>query len=561
MPHRTPHHTPYFTAENLHRANADDAFAERLKVQAFGQTLSILAPKIDFLRADSLWRLHHIYQPALATQTLAAEGVALDIGAGFGVFALPFALAYPGWRVFCFEPNLIAFHVLQRNIQELALTQITALPFAIGPEKADAPQDSVAMRMALEKLAAGEGDAVDGLSGLLPLATFSKSKINIGYLEYGCNVAAEFDQVQVPTLPAAMLDTLNPNLLKLIAPKVEAEILSNLSTSRIDHVIGESWGHISSACIQPPAAGQRQTWMPRAGQPKLALRRWAVSDGRQSRLDVIVDLSDENGDFSGLSALLSDPSDDIKILAIGPESAARQDFVHADPRISFFTAPHQGQSAAWNFGRLQSTATHLAFVDGQTLPDKSFFSRLFDLARQTGAEVVQGPYHLNGVERSPETNPTQIPHFEFADTTYQRLNAAALMKDPPAIWRRVYRRDFLDNRAIWFSPDLGPLAHFAFQTLSLNYLPDVPELSGVEFIHHGSPQDDAYFTLDAFKMLLERAKVEGWHDLSALSQSFVAQANRTIAHMRPQERSQFIQSAAKFTAALNNLATKSVQAI
>ena len=121
-----------------------------IELCAFGQSLSVFAPKIEFLRADSLWRLRHIYQPALATQTLATQGVALDIGAGFGTFALRFAMAYPGWRLFCFEPDPVAFSFLQRNIHDLSLPQITALPFAVGHQE-DAPQNPKAVRTALWK--------------------------------------------------------------------------------------------------------------------------------------------------------------------------------------------------------------------------------------------------------------------------------------------------------------------------------------------------------------------------------------------------------------------------
>ena len=161
-----------------------------IELCAFGQSLSVFAPKIEFLRADSLWRLRHIYQPALATQTLATQGVAVDIGAGFGTFALPFAMAYPGWRVFCFEPDPVAFAFLQRNIHDLSLPQITALPFAVVHQE-DAPQNSKAVRAALRQVALGQGAGVDRLGALLPLACHSKSMINQGYLERGRNLAAE----------------------------------------------------------------------------------------------------------------------------------------------------------------------------------------------------------------------------------------------------------------------------------------------------------------------------------------------------------------------------------
>jgi len=539
---------------------------ERIEVQAFGRTICILAPKIDFLRTDSLYRLRHIYQPALAAQTLAVEGVALDIGAGFGVFALPFALAYPGWKVFCFEPDPTAFAFLQINICNLALSQITALPFAIGHEIAGGQQDAKAVEAALRQLMFDPSAQVDRLAALLPLIEHSKSKINIGYLERGHNASAEFDVVQVPTLAAQALEVLAPTLVKLIAPKAEAEIISDLSQSKIDHVIGESWQHIPSAIIHAPSMGLRQTWIPRAGQSNFGLRRSVDLAGKSLSLDVVLALPFAgNVDFAWITALLSDPSKDINVLVVGdkltkPAKAAMQACSRNDPRVRFLHRPIDTQVSAWNFGRLQSAATHIAFVDAQSHPGKNFFAGLLDLARQTGAEVVQGPFRCLGgdniLKMAPsvsrqETHASPMPRFEIFDTTYHYCGVFELMAEPPTIWRRVYRRDFLDNRRIWFPDHLASTGEFVFQTLSLNNIPDVPSLDGVIFGHGPSKpagQDLALCTLESFRILLNRAGVEGWNDLSPLFQTIAFQLNACVTHMILQDTSAFLQAAAKLWA-------------
>ena len=549
------HHSPFSEDESPRILNGLaltpllEDLDSRIALQAFGQNISIQAPNTDFLRADSLWRLQHIYQPALATQTLAAEGVALDIGAGFGVFALPFALAYPGWRVFCFEPDLISFACLQRNILDLALENVTALPFAVGYQKEDAPQDPMAVRLALENVVSGQVDGIDRLTELLPLVMHSKSNINAGYLERGCISSMEFDLVQVPTLSAAFLDSFSPRLLKLIAPKVEADILFDLSQSKIDHIIGESWGHIPSALIYPPSAGQRQTWMRRAGQSNLALRRMIETDGRSSRLDIVLALPKEECDLTCIEALLVDSSVDMRVIVVGDGPADQEARIKTvarhDPRLRFFTAPEQGKSAFWNFGRLQSTATHIAFVDGASFPEKGFFSNLLDVARQTWAEVVQGPYYvrdgndqktiISGV--SPQiASGTPNSSFEPYESLYKNLAPSSLMLEVPSIWRRVYRRDFLDNRNIWFPENFEANADFVFQSLTLTHIFDVPESVGVNFMRRanfGPVQDHAFSNLQAFKLLLDCAEKEGWNDLRPLLQGFAAQINRASHQVAP----------------------------
>jgi hypothetical protein len=538
-----------------HLPPVSNALGARIEVRAFGQSLSILAPQIDFLREDSLWRLHRICQPALATQTLAAEGVALDIGAGFGAFALPFAVAYPGWRVVCFEPDPLAFAYLQTNIRELALPQITALPFAVGYQKADAPQDPTAVRTVLKSAVLGQGEEIERLRPLLPLALHSKSKINIGYLERGCNLTAEFDHAQVPTIAAALLDCLAPRLIKLIAPKVEAEILADLSGSKIDHVIGESWGPIGSGVIHPPSAGLRQTWMPRAGQDEIALRKDADPHEKPSRLDIVFALSEGGADLATIEALLGDPSRDIRVLAVGNGSAdqavAVKPFAQSDPRLLFLTASNPGQSAAWNFGRLHSTATHLAFVNSCSLPQKGFFSSLFDLARQTGAEVVQGPHLFIDREAIGPSLMAEkakvILGFEFADTTYHRLSPAVLLSNAPSIWRRVYRRDFLDHRKIWFPEDLKPSGDYVFQALSLHGIPNVPELQGRRLCQKAvaiSAHEQSDCVLGSFAIILKHACDQGWNDFGPILQWFSAQVHASVMALNPQQQSEFIQSAA-----------------
>jgi hypothetical protein len=256
-------------------------------------------------------------------------------------------------------------------------------------------------------------------------------------------------------------------------------------------------------------------------------------------------------------ALLEDPSDEIRIFAVGNASEAIQTFAMSDRRISIVATASQSQSAAWNFGRMKSNATHLAFLDGKSFAERGFFSRLFDLARQTGAEVVQGPYRVTGICNLFFYNPVQFPKLEFADTTYQRLDAPSLMAAPPSVSRRVYRRDFLDNRSIFFPEDEGVDTTYVFQTLSLNQLLDVPELSGIKIIQQAPPLGQAFSTLGAFKVLFERAKIEGWFDLYPLLQSFAAQANRIAANLSEQDRFSFIQSAEEITASMEDFVATS----
>jgi hypothetical protein len=302
--------------------------------------------------------------------------------------------------------------------------------------------------------------------------------------------------------------------------------------------------------------------MPRAGQAKLALRRPFDTSGRLSRLDVILALSaaaDTN--YSCVASILSDPSEEIRVLAVSDGSsnqeAALNFIAQNDPRLRFCKTPSHGKCAAWNFGRLQSKATHLAFVDCESFPTKGFFSSLLDLARQTGAEVVQGPYQLLdwgtssqtaiiNQPTSPKGNAAAMERCQFADMTYRRLENCSLMTQAPSIWRRVYRRDFLDNRAIWFPEHLEANGEFTFQILTLNHSPDVPELNGIMFgklVSVIPAQDQALWALESFRLLIKHGSAEGWNDFTPVFQAFASQVNACAASLHPQERREFIGSA------------------
>jgi hypothetical protein len=302
--------------------------------------------------------------------------------------------------------------------------------------------------------------------------------------------------------------------------------------------------------------------MPRAGQEKLALRRPFDTSGKLSRLDVILALSaSTDADYSCLASILSDPSDEIRVLAVADGSSNQEAILNSisrnDPRLRYCKMPSHGKYAAWNFGHLQSNATHLAFVDCESFPTKGFFLNLLDLARQTGAEVVQGPYQLLDCDTSgqttiinqpisPKGNAAAMEHCQFADMTYRRLETCSLMSQAPSIWRCVYRRDFLDNRAIWFPEHLEADGEFVFQILTLINSADVPELNGIMFGKLGSvipAKDQALWALESFRLLIKHGSAQGWNDFSPVFQAFASQVNTCAASLHPHERREFIESA------------------
>lgn len=540
---------------------------ETVTVKAFGQSCDLHAPQFNFLQVDSLWRLEMIYQAALATQTLAQTGLALDIGAGFGAFAIPFAAAFPGWQVFCFEPDPQTFAALRQNIATQGLTNVIALPFAIGSAAEDAPADPERARQILADMASGQMDGMEELAALLPIRGFNRHDQNLGYMERGTEPAEDFTEVAVPTLSARELAVLKPRLLKLLAPKSEAQILEDLKTCPLDHIIGETWSHVPSALVFAGAAGLRQTWLPLAGTALLGLRR--TRETLEPRLDVVVAMYNSR-DFivDCVEGILNGDSGEVRALVVDDGSTddcaavVRAHFAD-DPRVVLLQKPNGGCASARNYGRMHSTASHIAFVDADDIPGPGLFAGLLELARHTGAEIVQGGFELlfaddaGGLRSEPsyEAADDIVKHarrHDFGTGTCHLLESRFLSQGQPSIWRRVYRRDFLDNRKIWFPEHIRAFDDQIFQMLTLQAVHNVPVLDGVSYGYRQHPGQDIrrddernFYSLEMFRLLLKRGASDGWSDFAPMLRSFINTVNWIYPNLRPDLRPAFIKGAAE----------------
>lgn len=240
-----------------------------VSVEAFGQSLILETTGDRFLADDSLWRLGAIHQPVLARADLAPTGCMIDIGAGFGSFALPFARAHPGWTVWCLEPDPLAHAALMRNIARLGLGNVIALRVAVLPD--------AAFEVALP---GGVGLALSDptrLHGLCPGVAMRRNAAKPAFVEW-CpqdrDIPGTFCS-DLPALPVSVLGALRPDAVKLIAPGAEQPLLEALMPLGLSLLMGESWGPLDARLMQGPGA-PRLTHVQIAGQPELALRTGAA---------------------------------------------------------------------------------------------------------------------------------------------------------------------------------------------------------------------------------------------------------------------------------------------
>jgi glycosyltransferase involved in cell wall biosynthesis len=544
-----------------------------LAVRAFGQNVTLRVTADEYLRDDSYWRLRSIYEPALAAQTMAPTGTALDIGAGYGCFTIPFALANRGWTVWAFEPEAEAFAALCHNIAAHKVKNIIAVNAAVAG--AVVGTDLAALRTALKAVAtAGGGNALamTALQDRLPTRDFRRHTEMRGVIELGPVIPEIFEACAFPTLPAEALLSLEPQFLKLTAPMAEVGILEDLTSAPLDHVIGESWAHIPSQLVYGRSRGLRQTWIPRAGDPVLRLRRVTSLNGHRPGLDIVVAMYNSRKWIRELvDSLLEDGNPEIRALVVDDGStdgsgAFVAETYAGDDRVVVLSKENGGCASARNFGRLNSDATHIAFVDADDVAGPGLFDGLLDLARQTGAELVQGGFEA--FDADADGKPIRIPSYEtdlpdllhahrhpFGDRTVILAPSWLLTEGQPSIWRRVYRRDFLDNQNIWFPEHIRAFDDQIFQLLTLQKVSDVPMLEGVHYLYRQHPAQDIrqgdernFYSLEMFRMVLKRGITEGWNDFRPTLSSFVRTVNWCWSHLRPDLRPAFERGAAELWA-------------
>lgn len=542
------------------RSAVDDSTLMRTRrIRVFGQRLTLLEPPDLFTADDSIWRVMSVYQPFLGVRSLPMSGVAIDIGAAHGAFSVPFALAHPNWTVWCFEPDPVAFSVLLANIAKQGLTNIVPLNLAV----ADVPN----LRCNLSSVKEDLVSMADSLTAVAEPVGFRQHREKLGYVESDPGgLTTDLVPVSFPTCPATVLLGLQPNLLKITAPGCEEGILATLGRCEsLRHVVGELWRRVPAASVQRSDGAHREVLLPLAGTPFRLVDSTDYAP-RRSGLDVVVAMFN-NASFieDCIDGIIGNDCLDIRAIVVDDgstdDSAAIVEAIYAgNSRVTVIRKQNGGCASARNFGRMYSNTTHIAFVDADDRMDRDLFASLLELAHYTGAEVVQGGFalwHAEDPERDLESS-----YEEAQFKNYQRhwlgqrsvfmVPSADLMIGQPTIWRRIYRRDFLEAKNIWFPEHIRAFDDQTFQLLTLHHAESIPCVDGPRYHYRQHQGQDIragderfFYALETFRLILKRALAEGWNDFGPLLQSFVNTVNWCEERLRVDLRPLFIEGAAE----------------
>lgn len=506
--------------------------------RAFGKSAALDTTGDAFLETDSRWRLREVYEPALANWSLPPRGHALDVGAGFGAFALLFALAWPGWRVTCFEPDPTAHAALCANIARLGLgARIATRHVAIAPTA--------------------------GVSVPLIRSRKRPAFLSADIPHWQGGGRAEMR----PALPPAHLAALAPDLLKLTAPGHETAILQGFAGQLPPFVLGECWTEPPPSSVlgqpdAPPDAGQ--VYLPFAGSP-WRLQRGGDAAGRPG-LDIVVAMyNSAETILDCVDSLLAEAPPDQTVIVVDDGStddgaarlAAR---FGPDPRLRLVSKPNGGCASARNRGRMEGEASHIAFVDADDLTDPGFYANLLELARYSGAAMVQGGFQAFTDTPSGRVFDPVPPAERYAHLPRRRFGAPRVFDIPwqevmtgqPTIWRRVYRRDVLDARNIWFPDHIRAFDDQIFQMVTAYHAGAVPARDDIRYLYRQHPGQDTrqgdervFYSLEMYRLVLRRALSEGWSDFRPVATSFFNTLRWSHGLLREGLRAPFLSGAAE----------------
>jgi glycosyltransferase involved in cell wall biosynthesis len=241
----------------------------------------------------------------------------------------------------------------------------------------------------------------------------------------------------------------------------------------------------------------------------------------------------------------------------GEEAA---EYFKEDPRVRVEHKPNGGCASARNYGRLVSDATHIAFVDADDFVTPNFFGDLYDLALYTGSEITQGGFDFYDETRKEPYYPSyedalfeDLARDTFAGQPVFRLQSADIIKGQPTIWRKVYRRDFLDAKDIYFPENVRAYDDYIFQMFTLTAARDIMMMPEHKYHYRQHPAQDIrqgderhFYMLHMFQVLLRRSINEGWSNFRPYAESILDSIAWSAGVLRTDLVDTFLQASARF---------------
>ena len=294
---------------------------------------------------------------------------------------------------------------------------------------------------------------------------------------------------------------------------------------------------------------------------------------RRHGLDIVI-ASYNVGDYliECASSLLSEGREDIRVIIVddgstdGSGDRAAQAFA-LDPRVRIEKKINGGCASARNYGRLMSDATHIAFVDADDFVTPDFFADLYDLSLYSGVEVTQGGFdHYDETLKDPyypsyEHGIADLhPNLGFNGHSVICLDSISIVEGQPTIWRKVYRRDFLDAKNIYFPENIRAYDDFIFHMLTLTEARDILMIPDHLYHYRQHPAQDIrqgderhFYMLQMFYTLVRQSLDNSWPNFVPYARSIMNSINWSAKRLKSEFVDSFLVSTARLAVIIQKI--------
>lgn len=421
-----------------------------------------LAVRTGWLRpviSDAAGRFLSTYRLAVlmpAPQT----GVIVDIGAGCGLFSVLASLLHPGKRVWAFEPDAELFEVAEKTVAALGISNLEIRNLAVLPKDwPSAPAYLDIFKDNIFRSIQGEGN--------VPV-----TGVKIADLPFGVDTRIA--------------------ILKVVAPGMFLELTSEL-LGRTDVLLGEVWkadyaaedhpllspllDSVSVGCIRDAecgllyktAAAQRSTrsltpWAPairpvRADpQISVIIPTYNIGDLIEPCVESIIKSIDRPTEI----LVINDGSTQAETIQ-SLERVAKMDYTRVIDK------PNGGCASARNLGLQIAQGSFVTLIDGDDFVEDGFLPLLNEAMYVEATNIAEIGF-ADYSSLTGEISDNSEPYSERAATKglfgYE-TNMWSLLRRQPAIWRRMYRTEWLRQNNLYFPERIKAYDDMEFQFISL----------------------------------------------------------------------------------------------
>jgi FkbM family methyltransferase len=433
-----------------------EALVDRLNAENFNLPASLVA--------DCHHRLEGVYLETLKRLSLAHDDIIIDIGAGFGSFAVPMALLFPQCQIYAYEPYPLMAAALERAIEMFELSNVKLLRSAFGivPDKMDSElflnlhEDGRFMRVHTKRL----------------LGDFSHEPLD-----------SELKNV----FPAA-IDRVK--LLKIYAPGNFKNILRSFPVP-VDCVTGEFWScdgssseisafltKISNYHLVRYAEVNRLLWSFADKNPSinsnLSINISSPTKNLLSEVTAIVSCYNIGKYVTEcVDSLVDALQGQGTILVVDDGSTDEEtkenlELVKNEPGVRVLSKLNGGCASARNYGLNLTTSQFVTFIDGDDTVNRHFFTELLNKIVLENLDISECAFQK--ISESGELLETES-RFEITNATDRAVceNMWELQLRQPSIWRRLYRREFLLQYNHFFPEHIRAYDDLQFQFLTMAY--------------------------------------------------------------------------------------------